>query len=113
MTPTEKMLAASEAWLGLYADIQERRSGKKFTARMRTATSGVIGEKTVSDELNDSNRGCGISGTCGGNDLQRGFPEAPPLRPIERPLSAVPSFGFRPIHPESRRRGEVRREQIK
>lgn len=37
MEPTDKMLAAAEALRNAYADIQQRRLGKKFTAKMRAA----------------------------------------------------------------------------
>jgi hypothetical protein len=37
MKPTAKMLAAGEALRHAYADIQQRRFGKKFTAKMRAA----------------------------------------------------------------------------
>lgn len=38
MKPTLKMLAAAAALRSAYADIQQRRFGKKFTAKMRAAT---------------------------------------------------------------------------
>jgi len=43
MKPTRKMLAAREALIRLYADIQQLRWGKKFTAKMREATIALAG----------------------------------------------------------------------
>jgi len=55
--PTAKMLAAREALLDLYADIQQRRLGKKSTTGMRAATIALARKHEVLRErLRDSGR---------------------------------------------------------
>ena len=57
MARIPKMTAALEALLDLYADIQERRLGKKFTAGMRGATIALARKHEVLRErLRDSGR---------------------------------------------------------
>jgi hypothetical protein len=57
MTLTEKMLAAREALLSAYADIQQQRLGKKFTAKMRAATIALARMyEVLRQRLRDSGR---------------------------------------------------------
>jgi hypothetical protein len=57
MTLTQKKLAAREALLDLYADMQQRRLGKKFTAPKRAATIALARKYEVQRErLRDSGR---------------------------------------------------------
>jgi hypothetical protein len=57
MTITTKMLAAREALLSAYADIQQRRLGEKFTAKMRAATIALVRMYvSLRERLRDSGR---------------------------------------------------------
>jgi hypothetical protein len=57
MTLTQKMLAAREALLNGYADIQQGRLGNKFTATMRAATIALARRyEALRDQLADSGR---------------------------------------------------------
>lgn len=63
--PTAKMLAATDAWLDLYADIQQRRLGKKFTAKMRAATIALARKyEVLRNELRDSGRYAPLTCVC-------------------------------------------------
>jgi hypothetical protein len=57
MTLTEKMLAARDALIGFYADIQQRRLGNKFTATMRAATIALARKyEVLRERLRESTR---------------------------------------------------------
>jgi hypothetical protein len=57
MTTTPKILAAREALLSFYADIQQRRLGKKFTAKKRAATIALAEMyEVLRERLRDSGR---------------------------------------------------------
>src|SRR5271156_1398039 len=55
MTLTQKMLAAREVLLRFYADIQQRRLGERFTAKMRAATIAAAAMyESLRDQLRES-----------------------------------------------------------